>query len=118
MNIHQSMAFTIAEKLALVNAINSVIVADNLIHKAELTLLNELMHRIDFDSNFISQARSITEEQRLFIVKGMPEAKKKALAEILDEVANSDGYVHEKEMELILGICSAMGICNEVQTPQ
>lgn len=114
MNTQQSLVFTIAEKLALVNAINSVIVADSLIHKAELAILNQLMHRIDFDSNFILQARNLTDEQRLLIVKDMSEEKKKALAEILDEVANSDGFVHEKEMELILGICTAMGICKEV----
>lgn len=114
MNTSESLVFTIAEKLALVNAINSVIVADELIHKAELAIMNKLMQRIDFDSNFILQARNITDEQRLLIVKGMPEDKKKALAEILDEVANSDGFVHEKEMELILGICSAMDICKEV----
>jgi uncharacterized tellurite resistance protein B-like protein len=116
MNIQQSLVFTIAEKLALVSAINSVIVADDLIHQAELTLLNQLMLRIDFDTNFILQARSITDEQRLLIVKSLSEDKKKVLAEILDEVANSDGFVHEKEMELILGICTAMGVCTEVQS--
>lgn len=115
MNTQQSLVFTIAEKLALVNAINSVIVADKLIHKAELAILNQLMQRIDFDTNFIVQARNITDEQRLLIVKGMSEDKKKALAEILDEVAKADGFVHEKEMELILGICAAMGICMEVR---
>lgn len=118
MNTQQPLVFTIAEKLALVNAINSVIVADELIHKAELSLLHQLMRRIDFDSNFILQARNITDEQRLLIVKSMSNAKKKALAEILDEVANSDGYFHEKEMKLILGICTAMGICTEAETPQ
>lgn len=112
----QSLVFTIAEKLAMVNAINSVIVADEFVHKAELAVMNQLMQRIDFDSNFIVQARNITDEQRLLIVKGMSEEKKKALAEILDEVANADGFFHEKEMELILSICTAMGICREVHT--
>lgn len=110
----QSLAFNIAEKLALVNAIDSVIVADEFIHKAELAVMNQLMQRIDFDSNFIIQARNITDEQRLLIIKGMSEDKKKALAQILNEVANSDGFFHEKEMELILRICTAMGICKEV----
>ena len=96
----QSLVFTIAEKLALVNAINSVILADNFTHKAELAVMNQLMQRIDFDSNFILQARNITDEQRLLIIKGMSEEKKRAIAEILDEVANSDGFLHEKEIEL------------------
>lgn len=113
MNTH-TLVFTIAEKLALVNAIDSVIVADKLIHQAELAIMKQLMERVDFDSNFIVQARNISEEQRLLIVKGMPEDKKKVLAEILDEVAHADGFLHEKEMELILNICAAMGICKEV----
>ncbi len=110
----QSLVFNIAEKLALVNAINSVIVADKLIHKAELVVMNQLMQRIDFDSNFIIQARNISDEQGLLIIKAMPADKKMALAKILDEVANADGFFHEKEMELILRICTAMGICKEL----
>jgi len=105
----QSLVFTIAEKLALVNAIDSVIVADELIHKAELDVMNQLMQRIDFDSNFIIQARIISDDQRLLIIKGMSADKKMALSKILDEVANADGFFHEKEMELILSICNAMG---------
>ena len=111
----QSLVFTIAEKLALVNAINSVIVVDELIHKAELAVMNQLMQRFDFDSNFIVQARNISDEQRLLIIKDMSADKKMALAKILDEVANSDGFFHEKEMELILSICTAMGICKELK---
>ena len=113
MNTH-SLAFNIAEKLAFVNAINSVIVADEFIHKAELGIMNQLMQRIDFDSNFIVQARNISDEQRLLIINKMPKDKKEALSEILDEVAISDGIYHEKEMELILGICTAMGICKDM----
>ncbi|MFK7814049.1 MAG: TerB family tellurite resistance protein [Maribacter sp.] len=114
--INPSTQFSIAEKLALVNAINSVIIADDCIHKGELTILSQLMKRIDFDSNFILQARNITDEQRLLIVKNMPEDKKKVLIEILDEVANSDGHVHEKESELMLSLSSAMGISLEIQS--
>lgn len=110
----QSLAFNIAEKLAFVHAINSVIVADEFIHKAELSVMNQLMQRIGFDSNFIAQARTITVEQRLLIINGMSKDKKKALAEILNEVAISDGFFHKKEMELILGITTAMGICKEM----
>lgn len=110
----QTIVFNIAEKLALVNAIDSVIVADNYIHKAELTLFNQLMQRIDFDSNFIVQARNISHTQGISILKNMPKDKKKAIAEILDEVAKVDGFVHEKETTLILEICAAIGICPQV----
>lgn len=110
----QTIAFNLAEKLALVNAIDSVIVADEYIHEAELTLFSQLMKRIDFDSNFIIHARNITTEQSLTILKAMSEVKKNTVAEILNEVAKVDGFVHKKEVALILGICEAVGIRREV----
>ena len=110
------IGFSLAEKLAIVQAIDSVILADGTVHKGEINVLSKLMYRIDFDSNFIVQARNISDEQRSSIVKGMSEDKKKALAEILDEVAKADGFVHKKEIALILDICAAMGICMKVHS--
>lgn len=106
----QRSMFTVAEKLALVNAIESVIHADDLVHEGELTILGQLMHRIDFDSNFIVEARNIEPHQGLSILSAMTDYKKKALAGILKEVAKSDGFVHEKETALMTWIFSAVGI--------
>ncbi len=96
--------FSIAEKLALVNAIDSVIVADQSIHPAELHFLNQLMNRLDFDSNFIIQARNVPQNHVRSIIMRMPEPKKTALFAILDDVASADGFVHKKELEVIMGI--------------
>jgi len=82
--------FSLAEKLAIVQALDS------------------------FDSNFIVQARIVPKNQGLSILKEMTVEKKKALAIILDEVANSDGHFHEKEMELILNIFTATDIYKEI----
>ncbi|PHQ62135.1 MAG: hypothetical protein COC08_01880, partial [Maribacter sp.] len=90
--------------------IDSVILVDGQVHKGEINIMGELMKRIDFDSNFIMQARNIGEEQGLSILNNMPQDKKKNLTMILDEVAISDGFVHEKEIALISSICSAMGL--------
>jgi uncharacterized tellurite resistance protein B-like protein len=105
--------YSLAEKLAIVQVIDSVILVDGAVHKGEIDVLSQLMSRIDFDSNFILQARNLPPEQGLLILKGMPEKKKQSLALILDEVANSDGHFHKKEMKLILDICSASGIHKE-----
>lgn len=40
----------------------------------------------------------------------MPEEKKKQLAGLLEGMAKSDGFVHEKEMSLIMDVCTTMGI--------
>ncbi len=102
--------FNVVEKLAIVRAVDSVILADGTIHKAEISALNRLMHRIDFDSNFILQARNFSREQVLRILREMPRPKKLSLIEILEEVAISDGFVHEKETALMDTIFASMGI--------
>ncbi|WP_339841455.1 TerB family tellurite resistance protein [uncultured Maribacter sp.] len=104
------MKFDISEKLAMVNVIDSVIVADGEVHKGEINALTKLMDVIDFDSNFLVQARTIDIEQSVQILNGMSQDKKNNLALILENVAMSDGFVHEKENEVMSHIFSAIGI--------
>jgi len=106
--------FSLAEKLAIVQALDSVVLADGIVHTGEISIISDLMNRLDFDSNFIVQARIVPKNQGLSILKEMTVEKKKALAIILDEVANSDGHFHEKEMELILNIFTATDIYKEI----
>ncbi|MBD1261489.1 TerB family tellurite resistance protein [Maribacter polysiphoniae] len=107
---NSSPSFTIAEKLAIVHAMDSVILADGTVHKGELDALGEMMPRIEFDSNFILQARNIAQEQAKLILRDMSEDKKLELVSILDEIAISDGFVHQKESDLLLEIYSFIGI--------
>ncbi len=109
------MEFTLEEKLAIVKVIDSVILADDIVHKDEINLLSQLMNLLDFDSNFIVSARIIDAEQGMKILKGMTMVKKQDLATILENVANADGFVHEKEMTLLTSIFSVMGIGRDVE---
>ena len=104
------MEFEISEKLAMVHLIDSVIVADGEVHNGEINALTKLMTIIDFDSNFLIQARSIDIEQSVNILKGMSEDKKSKLAQILEDVAISDGYIHEKESDVIRHVFSEIGL--------
>ncbi|EAR02476.1 hypothetical protein [Maribacter sp. HTCC2170] len=106
------MEFNLAEKLAIVRVLESVIIADGIVHKNELNTLSDLMKRLDFDSNFLVQARAVATNQAILILNEMPDDKKKALASILDEMAMSDGFLHEKEVEVIIKTCTGMGILN------
>ncbi|MEP3207995.1 MAG: hypothetical protein ABJN95_02340 [Maribacter sp.] len=105
--------FSLAEKLAIVQALDSVIHADGTVHNGEINALSDLMNRIDFDSNFIVPARNLPPDQGLLIMKKMTLEKKKALALILEEMAIADGFVHEKEKALIVGIFASIGIFQE-----
>ena len=102
--------FSLAEKLAIVNAIDAVILVDGIVHDGEITTLSKLMSVIDFDSNFIIQARNIEAEQGMAILKNMSQQKRENLAFILEEVAFSDGFLHKKEKALLEKTFSSMGI--------
>ncbi|MDB4293262.1 TerB family tellurite resistance protein [Maribacter sp.] len=102
--------YSLAEKLAIVKMVDSVILVDELVHKAEMSALQLLMKRIDFDSNFILQSRNIAYEQCLTILDEMSILKKNDLSTQLHEMANADGFFHKKEMALIFDICSSIGL--------
>lgn len=95
------MKLDISEKLAIVHVIESLIMADGKVHKGEINSLCRLMDILDFDSNLLVQARSLPTDTYLEILKEMGADKKHELAKILEEVAASDGYVHEKEIEVM-----------------
>ena len=102
--------FNLVEKLAIVQAVDAVILADGTIHSKEITALCRLMEYLDIDSNFILQARNVPPEQVELILQGMPLKKKEALGQILEEMAISDGFIHEKESLLMDEIFSSIGI--------
>ena len=98
------MEFNLAEKLALVKMIYSMVLADGIVHEGEINEVSKLMTIIDFDSNHIQFAQSIEKEQSIAIIQKMTEEKKKALTAILEGIAKSDGFIHEKETELLNSI--------------
>ncbi|CAZ98068.1 hypothetical protein Q4603_03480 [Zobellia galactanivorans] len=100
--------FTLAEKLAMVHVVNSLILADGQVHNGEINAVSQLMRQIDFDSNFIMQARNIESEQALSILRQMPQEKKKNLESILEMTAISDGFKHTKESSLMAYIFESM----------
>lgn len=105
-----TMDFSLEEKLAIVNALDSVILADGKVHTGEINALSELMHRLDFDSNFIVQARNLSTEQSLSLLDKMTQVKKVFISEILNNMAYADGFMHKKEISLIINIFETIGI--------
>lgn len=103
------MKFEISEKLAIVHLVDSVIIADGEVHTGEIRAFSELMEVIDFDSNFLLQARNLERDNSINLLKGMSLEKKERLVKILEDVAISDGFLHEKELEVITHVISSIG---------
>ncbi|MGJ8715958.1 MAG: hypothetical protein ACSHXG_12700 [Maribacter stanieri] len=108
------IGFTKEEKLAVVKMVDYVILADSKVAPAEMRFLTQLMERFTFDSFFVGQARNLDKDKAFNIIKLMSLPKKKELAKLLDDVAISDGYVHEKELIKISEALSHMGIEKEL----
>lgn len=104
------MEFNLSEKLAIVYLIDSLIIADGKVHKGEINILSKLMKVLDFDSNFLIQARNLETEYSIDMLKGISYEKKKKLIALLQDVAMSDGFVHEKENRLLQHVSSAIGL--------
>ena len=109
------MEFTKEEKLVVIKMVDYVILADSKVASEEMNLLTQLMERFSFDVFFIARARNLKKMEALEILAKMPLKKKKLLANLLEEVALSDGFVHEKEVFLIMEALDHMGLSRELQ---
>jgi len=104
------MDFNLAEKLAIIKAIDEVILADNHVDRKEIGFLNKILVILKFDPNLVEEARDIDAKEAISILASMPTNKKHALKVILNETAFSDGVISEEEFSLITRILGAAGI--------
>ncbi|KSA15294.1 MULTISPECIES: hypothetical protein [Maribacter] len=109
------MEFEDFVKAAFVKMIYEVIEADGKIHPAELETLNKLKDIIGFDNKFLERAKKLDYDNALITLYNLPHDQKKALAQILDEVAISDGAIHKKEMDLIIETFINIGLGEETE---
>ena len=104
------MQFSLAEKLAIINVIEDVILADGKVDSRELGFMKQLSFFLNFDMTTVEESRKLNREEALLILKGMARNKKQSLSLILKEMAASDGKVNDSELEIIYGIFDDIGI--------
>ncbi|MBT8297411.1 MAG: TerB family tellurite resistance protein [Maribacter sp.] len=95
------MEYNLTEKLAIIKAMEEVILADGQIENSELDIMSELMRILRFDNSLIKESRDITEKEYKTILKEMPKNKKHALTVLLNEIGGADGKLNKKERKLI-----------------
>ncbi|MDR5589940.1 hypothetical protein [Christiangramia sp. SM2212] len=104
------MEFNLAEKLAIVKDIDRVILADNKVENGEMEYLGQLMKLLEFDSEFVEEARKFNIQQANGILENMSEAKKHSLAIMLHEMAYADGDMGREELKLLFNVFEDVGI--------
>ena len=104
------MEFNLAEKLAIVKDIDRVILADKKVENGEMVYLGQLMKLLEFDSEFVEEARRFNVHQANGILENMSEAKKHSLAIMLHEMAYADGEMDREELKLLFNVFEDVGI--------
>lgn len=104
------MEFSLAEKLAVIRAIEDVIVADGRVDNREIGFMKQLSYFLNFEMSLIGEARKLSREEGMLILSGMAANKKQSLGLILKEMAGADGRVKDNELSVIYGIFADAGI--------
>jgi uncharacterized tellurite resistance protein B-like protein len=104
------MEFNLAEKLGILKAVDQIIRADDKIYEGEAIFVSQLANVVGFDASLYKEARNVDLGEAMAILGAMPEAKKEALAVMLNEAANADGRVGDEELKAIYQIFTRIGI--------
>ena len=102
------MNFDQDEKLAVVKAIAETIELDRKYKVGELMYLDELMKTLDFDMQFVEEARELSSLKAVSTLRSMSEEKKKALIIMIDKMTEADGTVHKKETDFVVNLVSIL----------
>jgi len=104
------MVFNLMEKLAVIKAVDEVIQIDEEVRKGEVKFMERLSEALVFDSDLLAEARRVEAAEALAVLRAMPDPQKQALARLLNEAANADGEVDEREIRFIYRVFTAAGI--------
>lgn len=104
------MPFNLMEKLAVLKTIDEVIQMDEEIKDGEIDFMNRLTDTLDVEPNLIREARNTEPAEALAVLRVMPDEQKQLLARLLNEAANSDGEVDEREIQFVYRVLTAAGI--------
>lgn len=104
------MNFNLAEKLAIVKAIDEVILADGKIAVGEIAYLEQLMNILEFDYEFVEQARKFNNSQAVAVLQAMSTQKKQALTVMLNQMTTADGEIDDEELNVMVAIFLSAGI--------
>ncbi|MDC6353594.1 MULTISPECIES: TerB family tellurite resistance protein [unclassified Robiginitalea] len=98
------MKYNLVEQLAVIKALDEVILADKLVYEEEASFIAHLAQVLGFKMELIRKARKVEAAQAMAVLKLMSENKKHALSVLLREAAGADGRITDAELELIQGI--------------
>ncbi len=106
-------AFALAEKMAVIKILESVLIANGRLLDNELYVFTGLMHRLDLDANTLVLSRQVPVAKALGIFKKLPAHKMNALRLMTGELARSSQGNQKESMAFLEKAFRAMGLTSE-----
>ena len=104
------MNFSLLEKMAVLKAVDEVLMADGHIDVGEIAYLTQILNQFDEEMEFIQEARSLKSAHASEILKSMNSSKKIALYVMMKDMGEADGKIDLEEWEVILSVLDIAGI--------
>lgn len=98
------MNFTLLEKLAILKAVDEVMMADNFVDIGEATYLTQILGNFNLEISILNDARKMKTSIATNILRDMSQEKKALLYLMMREMANADGNTDAEELEVILSV--------------
>lgn len=93
--------FTEIEKYAIVNLLTSIMRADGIIHPNEEKYMNSVYKDFGITVKKLEDISDIDDTQTNHIIKNMSSENKTKAHLLCKGMAEADGFIHPKEMEII-----------------
>ena len=93
--------FTLNEKIAIVSILSQIMYADGIIHPKEDEYMDKVYEELGLTINDIDSITNMDIIQAYNILNEMAQEKREYAHSLFVSMAESDGYVHPKEMDVI-----------------
>jgi uncharacterized tellurite resistance protein B-like protein len=94
-------SFTTIEKYAIIKVLSHIMKADGVIHPKEEDFMNKVFSELGIKICDIEDIVNIDEIQAECIIRKMTEEQKQYANSLFVSMAESDGYLHPKELSVI-----------------
>jgi uncharacterized tellurite resistance protein B-like protein len=98
------MSFTHKEKIAISKILGDLIKADGKVDVGEAEMLYIISSEIGVNTQIQDEAMLMKSEDAIIVLQQMPDKKRAQVARYLHTMADSDGRLDPKEMEIILKV--------------
>ncbi len=98
------MSFTHEEKKAISKILGDLIRADGKVDVGEAEILYLISSELGVNTQIQNEAMKMKSEDAIAVLRNLPDAKRAAVARFMHRMADSDGKLDPKEMDIILEV--------------